>query len=65
MNISLSIWASKLLRIQEALLKKKSSGAAKDKLHIASADPRRIKFVVRSYVLVEYHKSNFKKGAIQ
>ena len=63
MNISLSGWASKMLRTQEALLKKAELvQRTKDELHIANADPRRSEFAIGSYVLVEYHKSILRKG---
>ena len=63
MNISLSSWASKMLRTQETLLKKATLiQKIKDDAHIANADPRRSEFNVGSYVLVEYHSSIIRKG---
>ena len=63
MNISLSSWASKMLRTQEALLKKANFiQRTKDEKHVADADPRRSEFAAGSYVLVEYHSSIIRRG---
>ena len=63
MNVSLSAWASKMLKEQSRLMKKAELiQRRKDGDHIAKADPRRTEFAIGSYVLVEYYSSIIRKG---
>ena len=62
-RISLSTWASEMLHKQEQLLQTaKAAQQAKDRLHMAEADPRRTTYEVGEYVLVEYQPSALVKG---
>jgi hypothetical protein len=63
MNVSLSTWASTMLKAQSAIMRKAELiQRTKDADHIARADPRRSEFAVGSYVLLEYHSSILRKG---
>ena len=63
MNVSLSSWASTMLKAQSAIMRKAELiQRTKDADHIARADPRRSEFAVGSYVLVEYHSSILRRG---
>ena len=63
MNVSLSVWASNMLKEQDKLMKKAERiQREKDVAHMNNADPRRTEFPVGSYVLVEYHSSILRKG---
>jgi transposase InsO family protein len=60
---SLSSWAANMLKSQqEVMLAAKKSQEEKDAEHIASFSPKRTEFADNSYVLVEYHNTNNKKG---
>ena len=63
MNISLSSWASSMLKAQASIMRKAELiQRTKDAEHIARADPRRSEFAIGSYVLLEYHSSILRKG---
>ena len=62
-NVSLSVWASKMLKAQKAIIAKAELvQRTKDAEHVANADPRRTEFPVGSYVLVEYNSSILRRG---
>ena len=63
MNISLSDWASNMLKEQKRIIEQAEKvQRAKDVAHIANADPRRTDFAIGSYVLVEHHASILRRG---
>ena len=63
MNVSLSSWASNMLKTQQNIINKAELiQRKKDTEHVANADPRRSEFPVGSFVLVKHHDSTFHKG---